>query len=487
MSKGSKSLSRRAVLHAAAATAAAAAVPSGLRAVAATPRQARPNIVFLMADDLGYADVSCYGRRDYTTPNIDAIAAGGMRFLQAYANSSVCSPTRTALMTGRYQYRLPVGLDEPIATRDVGLPPSHPTLPSLLRKSGYATMLIGKWHLGLLPKHGPLQSGYEHFWGFRAGAVDYFTHGAMGRADLWDGDTPVSAAGYLTDLLGDRAVAGLDILSRSGKPFFLSLHFSAPHWPWEGPLDEPEARRLAAAKDLRSILHLDGGTLKTYAAMVTRMDLQIGRVLERLDALGLSDNTIVIFTSDNGGERFSDTWPFSGMKTELLEGGIRVPAIVRWPGHVPAGRSSEQVMISMDWVPTLLRAAGTHWDPDFPPDGVDIGPALSGAASVPRTLFWRQMTLMQQACREGDWKYLKILDNRFLFNVVEDPQERANLEDRHPEIFDSLIRKWQAWNATMLPLDPAAYTHAYTGEELADHYGVQKPPAVESGDERSPP
>ena len=171
-----------------------------------------PNIVFIMADDLGYADVSCYGRPDISTPNIDGLAAKGVRFLQAYANSAVCSATRTALITGRYQYRLPIGLEEPLpVNRDVGLPPGHPTLPSLLKKGGYGTTLLGKWHLGVLPKFGLLQSGYDHFYGFRGGAVDYYTHaGTNQREDLWDDDVQVHQMGYLTDMLGSRAVEVVD-------------------------------------------------------------------------------------------------------------------------------------------------------------------------------------------------------------------------------------------------------------------------------------
>src|SRR6266566_4070745 len=167
-----------------------------------------PNIIFIMADDLGYADLSCYGRRDFATPNIDRIAERGMRLTQGYANSAVCSATRLALITGRYQYRLRLGLEEPLAgNRDVGLPPEHPTLPSLLRAAGYGTTLVGKWHLGYLPKFGPLQSGYDHFFGFRSGAIDYYSHaGTDAKPDLWDGDVPVRQSGYMTNLLGDRAV-----------------------------------------------------------------------------------------------------------------------------------------------------------------------------------------------------------------------------------------------------------------------------------------
>src|SRR5512142_2275286 len=331
---------------------AAAAAPFALRAA-----EPRPNILFILADDLGYADLSCYGRRDYTTPNIDRLASGGVKFVQAYANSAVCSASRTALITGRYQYRLPVGLEEPIAreqNRDPGLPPEHPTLPSLLKKAGYRTHLVGKWHLGRLPKYGPLKSGYDHFWGFRGGGLDYFSHKSgpanTDTADLWEDDVKIERAGYLTDLLGDRAVSVIESGAKSRQPFLLSLHFNAPHWPWEGPGDEAESKRV------RALMDFDGGTLQTYARMVERMDFQVGRVLKALDSGGIARQTIVVFTSDNGGERFSDTWPFTGRKTDLLEGGLRVPALVCWPECIPAGRTSEQAMITMDWFPTLLEA-----------------------------------------------------------------------------------------------------------------------------------
>src|SRR5712692_7590974 len=180
-----------------------------------------PNIVFILADDLGYADLSCCGRPDFSTPNIDRIAERGVRFTQAYANSAVCSATRLALITGRYQYRLPLGLEEPLAGKtDVGLPPEHPTLPSVLRKLGYGTTLIGKWHLGMPPLFGPHQSGYDRFWGIRSGAVDYYSHiNSRGQADLWDGDVAVSEAGYLTELLGDHAVAVVNDSAGSRQPF----------------------------------------------------------------------------------------------------------------------------------------------------------------------------------------------------------------------------------------------------------------------------
>src|SRR5436309_3268871 len=358
-------ITRRSLLGTAAGTIALA----GSGSASAQPRPKPPNIVFCLADDLGYADVSCYGRPDLSTPNIDRLAANGVRFLQAYANSAVCSATRLALITGRYQYRLPLGLEEPLTGRDVGLPPEHPTLPSLLRKAGYGTTLVGKWHLGFLPKFGPLQSGYDHFYGFRGGSLDYYAHqGTDHKDDLWDDDVPVQQMGYLTDLLGGRAVDVINRYAKPREPFLISLHFNAPHWPWEAPGDEAESNRLRSA----NLAHFDGGTQKTYQQMIQQMDRQIGRVAQALAAHRMSDNTIVIFTSDNGGERFADTWPFTGRKTELLEGGLRIPAVIRWPARIPPGRTSDQVMIGMDWLPTLLAAAGTAPDSGYSSDGFNL-------------------------------------------------------------------------------------------------------------------
>jgi arylsulfatase A-like enzyme len=433
----------------------------------------QPNIVFIMADDLGYADLSCNGSRHCSTPSIDRIAERGVRLTQGYANSAVCSATRLGLITGRYQYRLPLGLEEPLAGKtDVGLPPGHPTLPSLLRSAGYGTTLIGKWHLGVLPKFGPLQSGYDHFWGIRTGAIDYYSHkNTRGDDDLWDGDTTIQQTGYLTDLLGDQAVSAIEGYGRRKQPFLLSLHFNAPHWPWEAPGDQAVSDRLQGSR----LRHFDGGTQRTYARMVQAMDTQIGRVLQALDMNGLADNTIVVFTSDNGGERFSDTWPFTGIKTELLEGGLRVPLVLCWPARIRAGGISDQVAITMDWFPTLLEAAGVAADPDHPPDGVSLLPTLTGrAGSVPRTLFWRYKTNAQRAMRDGDFKYLKIKDNTFLFNVVDDPRERANLKQLRKDVYDRMEAAWHAWNATMLPEIEDSFGEVYSAADLADHIGARQ-------------
>ena len=250
----------------------------------------------------------------------------------------------------------------------------------------------------------------------------------------------------------------------------LSLHFTAPHWPWEVPGDDSESKRLVGKR----LDDFDGGSQKTYELMVEDLDRQVGRVLEALRSNGLEENTIVIFTSDNGGERFADTWPFTGRKTELLEGGLRIPAIFSWPARIPRGRTTNQVGISMDWLPTLLAAAGTAPDAAFPSDGMNLLPMLvADAAPVERKLFWRYKGNAQRAARDGDYKFLKILDNTFLFNVVEDPMERANLKARDKEIYDRLEAEWMAWNATMLPEIDESFTDTFTGAQLADHIGLQ--------------
>jgi len=220
-----------------------------------------------------------------------------------------------------------------------------------------------------------------------------------------------------------------------------------------------------------SLAHYDGGSTATYARMVRRLDERVGRVLDRLKRKGLAGNTLVIFTSDNGGERFSDNWPFSGRKTELLEGGIRLPAILRWPGKVKAGSTSDQVAITRDWLPTLLAAAGVNADPAYPSDGINL---LAGK-TVPRALFWRYRWQQQQAMREGNWKLLRMAGNSFLLDVVKDPLERANLKSAYPEVFARINAAYDAWNAGMLPEDPKAYSHPSWADEEADHYGNRRP------------
>ena len=467
---------RRSVLVAGAAGLGAASLAMYGRNASAGETQTKPNIIFFLADDLGVADLSCYGAPEIKTPAIDSIATDGARFTQAYANSAVCTASRVALITGRYQYRLAVGLEEPLgSSSSVGLPPEQPTLPSLLKKVGYATALVGKWHLGNLPNYGPLKSGYDHFYGFRGGALDYFSHQSHGKLDLWNDDVPIEQNGYLTDLFGKKAVEILEAHAVSDAPLFLSVHFNAPHWPWEGPGDEAESKRIGP-----NIGDADGGTLEAYNRMVEAMDRQVGLILETLAQTGQAENTIVVFTSDNGGERFSNTWPFTGKKTELLEGGLRIPSLIRWPSRIPAGLVTPQTSMLMDWLPTLLAAAGSKPDRRSPTDGIDLLPTLTkGTSALPRKLFWRFKSNAQRAVRDGDYKALKIGQNTFLFNVVTDPLERANLKHRYPEIYKQLTDEWMSWNRAMLPEVPESNTYNNAGSEWADHINT---PAVNPKD-----
>ncbi|BAK67182.1 putative arylsulfatase [Sphingobium sp. SYK-6] len=441
----------------------AAALPLAARVEAAPARP--PHIVFIMADDLGYADLSFTGRTEYATPHIDSIAEQGCFFSDAYANSSVCSPTRMALATGRYQYRLRGGLDEPIGggPEPVGLPPEHPTIASRLREAGYRTVLVGKWHLGSPPRFSPLLSGYDRFFGIHGGGADYFTHSQSmqggGSSDLYDGSSVTDRHGYLTDILTERAVAEIDLAARTRKPLFLSLHYTAPHWPWEGPEDE------ALAAQIKSLLNYDGGSDSTFAKMVQALDKGVGKVLAALEAQGMTQDTIVVFTSDNGGERFSKVWPFDGMKGDLLEGGIRVPMMMRWPGKIPAGSRSAQIAMTMDYMPTFLATAGGSADPAFPSDGINLMPAALGqSAPAPRTVFWRYKAGEQAAARSGDWKMLSVNGHEYLFNLADDKQERANLKDSNPELFSKLKDEWRAWNETMLPYPDNSPSYSSRGK-----------------------
>lgn len=424
----------------------------------------RPNILFILADDLGWGDLGCYGNIDFGTPALDTLASEGVRLTQAYANSCVCSPTRMALMTGRYQYRLRGGLEEPIKENPspvIGLPPSHPTLPSMLRKAGYRTALVGKWHLGYLPWFGPLKSGYDQFFGIASGGADYFTHKSVtGKPDLYDGERLVDEHGYLTDLLTSRAVKYVsEAAARRDRPFLLSLHYTAPHWPWETPHD----RKRAA--ELKQLFDFAGGSLGAYGAMVQSLDQGVAAVLEALRRSGARDDTIVIFTSDNGGERYSRMWPLVGEKGDLLEGGIRVPALVRYPGVIPAAQTSNQVAMTMDWTASLLRLAGA--DPELPLDGIDVLPMLRGASSrLDRRLYWRFVGQRQSAVRDGPLKYLRVGKHEYLFNVDEDPRERANLAPEQPKVVARLRQAFEQWNRSILP-DTGIEGYVFGPDKLA--------------------
>jgi arylsulfatase A-like enzyme len=433
----------------------------------------RPNIIFIVADDLGFADLGCYGGRpaDFgaVSPVLDGLAANGLKFTQGYANSPVCSPTRFALMTARYQYRLRGAAEEPINSKSrgsptLGLPPAHPTLPSLLKDSGYRTALIGKWHLGYPPSFGPLKSGYEEFFGPMSGGVDYFSHCSFtGAHDLWAGDEEKHESGYLTDLISRRAVDCVNRMAGGRAPFFLSLHYTAPHWPWETRNDAALAQEVKG-----NLFHLHGGSIHSYRRMIHHMDEGIGWVMDALRAHGIAGNTLVVFTSDNGGERFSDNWPLVGGKMDLTEGGIRVPWIAHWPEVIAAGGVSAQHCMTMDWSATMLEAAGVRADPHYPLDGASLLPVLRDASHrFHRPLHWRMNHRGQRALRDGDWKYLRVDGNDYLFNLATDERERANRAAREPQRLAAMREAWEQWNATMPPIpEDATVSLGYSAEDM---------------------
>jgi arylsulfatase A-like enzyme len=434
----------------------------------------RPNVIFIVADDLGFADLGCYGGRAAgfgpVSPQLDALAAGGLRCTQGYANSPVCSPTRFALMTARYQYRLRGAAEEPISSRSrgsstLGLPPEHPTVPSLLQQAGYRTALVGKWHLGYPPHFGPLRSGYQEYFGPMSGGVDYFTHcGFDGRPDLWSGDQECTEEGYLTDLLSRRAVDTIARMAQDRqRPFFLSLHYTAPHWPWETRDDAALAQQV---KD--NLFHLHGGNIHSYRRMIHHMDEGIGWVMQALRRYGLERDTLVIFTSDNGGERFSDSWPLVGGKMDLTEGGIRVPWIAHWPALIAPGQVTAQQCMTMDWSATVLDAAGVEADPAYPLDGVSLLPVLrEPQRTFARPLHWRMKHRGQRALRDGDWKYLRVDGHDYLFNLRADERERANLAGREPARLTQMREAWEAWNESMPPIpDDATVSLGYSAKDM---------------------
>ena len=419
----------------------------------ARAKESRPNIIFILADDLGWGDLSCYGRPDYRTRNIDLLASQGTKFTDAYSASAVCTPTRCAFITGRYPARFRIGLEEPLVATNtkVGLEPHHQTIASLLKQNGYDTALIGKWHLGFRPEWGPNAHGFDEFFGILAGAGDYFLHkNGLGQPDLYENLTPVDQHGYLTDLFTERAVKYV-MRSRSG-PFFLSLHYTAPHWPWQGPKGGEPTDFTGKVPEPAAMSR--GGSLKVYAQMMQSLDDGVGRVMQSIKAAGIDKNTLVIFTSDNGGERFSYHWPFSGQKGDLLEGGIRVPAIIRWPGVAPANRVTEQMAITMDWTATILEAAKADIPADHSFDGINLLPVVKGTSRVTdRTFFWR--IYARDAVREGKWKYVRDGEVRRLFDLSFDQHEQADFSNKQPEVLQRLMKKFDEWNDQMLPRLPA--------------------------------
>lgn len=415
---------------------------------------APPNVLMVIMDDLGYGDVGTYGAPDANTRNIDRLAVQGIKFTDFYANHANCSPTRTAFIMGRYQQRY--GIESPLRHDDSRrLAPSDTSLPRLLKNAGYATALIGKWHLGNDVASGPNRHGFDEFWGFRRGAVDYYTHDVATTAavkldppvhDLYHNEQPTTSTAYLTDEITRRAEAFIE--QRAGTPFFLEVAYNATHWPYQRP-DIPEGKR---GWDH----YRETGTRADYVAMLERADQGVGRILHALERLKLAHNTLVIFTSDNGGEWLSRNAPLFHRKSTLWEGGIRVPLLMRWPARLGAGLTTPQVGITMDLTATILAAAAVQPPSDYRPEGIDLIAAVQTGKLVERTLFWRlppapnatgAPALTQRAARRGNWKYVDDRGQYFLFDVRVDPGERQDVAHQHRDVLRelrALVSKWEA-------------------------------------------
>ena len=419
-----------------------------LIAVHAQPAATKPNIVLIMTDDVGYGDIGSYGAPDIKTPNIDSLAKNGTRLTDFYANASSCTPTRAGLITGRYQDR--VGINHPIghATSPegkLGLTADGRSLPQLVKNAGYATGLIGKWHLGYLPTNSPLAHGFDTFFGFKAGYTDYWEHvDNGGQPDLFENDRPVTVTGYMTDLITERSVKFID--DHATQPFFLEVAYNAAHWPYQDP-DRP-----SKAANNAGHMHAwdeNTNTRADYVKVMERADQGVGKILAALDQHKLGDNTLVIFTNDNGGEWLSRNAPFYDRKFSLYEGGIRVPAILRWPGHVPAGATSAQVGITMDLTATILAASSATVPADAKLEGINLLPLLAtGAKPRPRTLFWRVnfTGISQRAVRDGNWKLLiDGVERIHLFDLSKDASERNDVAASNTAIVRKLRQQILAW------------------------------------------
>lgn len=429
----------------------------------------RPNIVFLLADDLGYGDLACYGCRDIRTPNIDRLAREGVRFTQFYANGPECTPTRAALLTGRYQQRVG-GLECAIGTGNVGryddairlraknelgLPVEETSVARLLKDAGYATGLIGKWHLGYEDKFSPNRHGFDYAFYCVGGEMDYFHHiedpPRCAEVLRLNGQV-VQRPGYFTDLVADEAVRFIE--THRDKPFFLYVPFTAPHAPYQGPGDQ-RPQPLPADSPLWK---QNAGPPAVYAAMIERLDDAVGRILATLKTRQLEAGTFVIFTSDNGGTASARPSGLRDIKGTTFEGGIRVPCILRWPGVLPENKTTEQVTATMDLTATIARLAGAHPAPERPFDGLDIvEPLAKGQPPLARTLFWRGRRGERTwwAVRDGALKYVARQDGakkaEFLFDLDRDLGEKNDLSGRRPEDVQRLKRLLADWEKQVQP------------------------------------
>jgi len=413
----------------------------------------RPNIVLIVADDLGYGDVGCYGSKQNQTPNIDRLATKGLRFTDFHSNGSMCTPTRAAMLTGRYQQRLGAKFDGPLSgkeTRDHGLPLAAVTCAEALQSHGYSTGMFGKWHLGYIPPWLPPNQGFDEFRGLGAGDGDHHTHiDRWGREDWWHNNQLDMQEGYTADLLTKYSIEFIE--QYRSEPFFLYVPHLAIHFPWQGPNDPPHRKKGKDYDDDKwGIVPVPGNVSPHIKAMVESVDKSVGQIIAALERLKLAENTLVIFTSDNGGyltygEQFkniSSNGPLRGQKGSFYEGGHRVPTIFYWPQRI-APAVTKETALSIDLFPTFGTLAGVNTD-NLKLDGVDLTPLLFQGEKLPeRTLFWREG--LERAVRQGPWK-LCVKDRHIeLFNLDDDLREQYDLSKKKPELVQSLTDAWTAW------------------------------------------
>jgi len=402
-----------------------------------------PNIILIMADDLGYGDISCYGSEFINTPVLDKMASEGIKFTDYHSNGAVCTPTRAALMTGNYQQR--AGLEgviyAQIGKRMYGISSSEKTIAEYFKEAGYITGAFGKWHLGYKPEFNPIKHGFDEFYGYVSGNVDYISHrDGIGLYDWWLNADTSYEEGYVTDLITNHALGFME--NNKDKPFFLYMPHEAPHYPYQGRNDK--ADRLPGIKFPAHGTRPD--KKQAYKEMVEIMDENIGRVFNKLEELELENNTLILFCSDNGATNMGSNGELNGFKTTLWEGGHRVPFIGWYPKKIDAGATTDATILSMDILPTFLSIIGSA--PQENLDGIDFSELMfSKINPEERPVFWRYRN--QWVVRKGDWKYLKIENEEYLFNLKNDLGEQNNLFDSNPEKVKELKVLLKQWETEM--------------------------------------
>ena len=417
--------------------------------LAVAPAAERPNLVIIMADDLGYGDISCYGNRRIHTPHIDRLADQGLRFTDFHSSGAVCSPTRAGLMTGRYQQRagIPAVIvaDPTRPTHPHGIGDREITFAELLSAAGYKTAIFGKWHLGYYKQYNPVRHGFGQFRGYISGNVDFFSHiDQAGRLDWWRDDVIDDEPGYTTHLITKYSLAFID--ASKDAPFCLYVPYEPPHYPYQGPNDQP-VRIVGRARGRAERRQSQEDVQRAYKEMVEEMDKGIGQIMATLSKHGLERNTLVMFFSDNGGTSQGSNGPLRGHKGQVWEGGHRVPCIARWPGRIQPGGVSNDLAITLDVMPTILAAADVEPPADRKLDGVNLLPLLTeGRPLGSRKLFWEHGNSM--AMRDGNWKLVAGAPGQTkpgLFRLDKDLAERDDLADQEPDRLQAMTAAIEAW------------------------------------------